>query len=283
MNLVNLYKKSISELIKHRISVRTYKLKSIPEHKKAELEKFISSNEFNFQNKKLDFNIIEKNPNITSFEKFSDYGLIKHHSNYIVGKINPTDELAYERYGYLLESIVLKATELELGTCWVGIFNPSYLSEIKLVNNEIIPAISVIGIPADLKSFKEILIRKIVRASKRKDNKVLFFDTIFGKPLSLNLLNESYQNVFELMRLAPSAGNVQPWRIIKKNNYFHFYRKKGSKLYDKKHLHRIDMGIAMSHFELSNIENNLSGEWVKCSKNLPSNPIDLIYTISWKM
>ena len=66
-----------------------------------------------------------------------------------------------------------------------------------------------------------------------------------------------------MVRLAPSAGNKQPWRILKEkdNNIFHFYWVIGKNInYNK--LHKIDMGIAVCHFDLMVKELGLKGNWI---------------------
>ena len=47
-------------------------------------------------------------------------------------------------------------------------------------------------------------------------------------------------------------------------------------------LQRVDMGIAMCHFELSVQEAGLSGEWTRCDENIEK-PNDLTeYIITWQ-
>ncbi len=88
-----------------------------------------------------------------------------------------------------------------------------------------------------------------------------------------------------MVRLAPSASNKQPWRIRISPGVFNFYLKrtpgykKGSSRVD---LQRIDMGIAMSHFELACRELKLKGEWnVGKEGSVASEFGD--YLISWKL
>ena len=60
------------------------------------------------------------------------------------------------------------------------------------------------------------------------------------------------KDVFEAIRLAPSAVNKQPWRIVICGNKVHFYEKR-SKGYVNEvgwDIQKIDMGIALCHFEV---------------------------------
>jgi len=87
------------------------------------------------------------------------------------------------------------------------------------------------------------------------------------------------------VRIAPSASNQQPWRIIrdKSGKNFHFYlkRTKGyNKLFQGISLQNIDMGIAMCHFELTAKEAGLKGNW-NIENNGPATE-GLEYIVSWK-
>lgn len=56
-----------------------------------------------------------------------------------------------------------------------------------------------------------------------------------------------------MARLAPSAVNKQPWRIVVADNKAHFYlkRSKGFGHEGKLDMQMIDMGIALCHFALT--------------------------------
>jgi hypothetical protein len=88
----------------------------------------------------------------------------------------------------------------------------------------------------------------------------------------------------EMIRLAPSASNKQPWRIIKTGDTFHFYLKRTpgyGKISKGVDLQLIDMGIAMSHFELSCQELGMKGHWVNLDPGISSSEI-VDYCISWE-
>lgn len=66
-----------------------------------------------------------------------------------------------------------------------------------------------------------------------------------------------------MVRIAPSASNKQPWRIVMDGNNFHFFlcRNKG---YGKAlgfDIQRLDIGIAMCHFESVMNELGFLGKW----------------------
>ena len=53
-------------------------------------------------------------------------------------------------------------------------------------------------------------------------------------------------------------------------------------LYELRGVHDIDMGIAMSHFELTSLQNGLSGSWLKYEHENINSIDDLQYIMTWK-
>jgi hypothetical protein len=111
----------------------------------------------------------------------------------------------------------------------------------------------------------------------------LFFNYKLKTPLTPEYVKK-YSDSLEMVRLAPSSGNTQPWRVFfdETLNEFHFYKKSISKRYELRGLHDIDMGIAMSHFELTSLQNELSGIWIKHTKENFNLIDDLQYIMTWK-
>ena len=73
-----------------------------------------------------------------------------------------------------------------------------------------------------------------------------------------------------MVRLGPSASNKQPWRVVKHDRYWRFYLRRTpgyredliKRILDLCDLQRLDMGIAMCHFELAAREMGLKGKWI---------------------
>jgi nitroreductase len=67
-----------------------------------------------------------------------------------------------------------------------------------------------------------------------------------------------------MLRLAPSAINIQPWRVVKTDEGYDFYAVK-SKLSDKDgkkiDITYNDIGIAKYHFESTLKEDEILGKW----------------------
>ena len=213
--------------------------------------------------------------------KLGTYGFITGANQFIIG-ITRKSEYVKEEFGYIFEKLILDYTKQGFGTCWLaGTFNrENYAKTVNIKENEYILCISPIGIPADSRRKSEKLIRKAIKASKRKQWDTLFFEDNFTTPLTKNIA-EKYTIPLEMLRLAPSAGNKQPWRILKEKNTnnFHFYWKIGKNLsYNK--LHKIDMGIAVCHFDLMVNELDLKGIW-EIKQDSQFNFDKFKYVITW--
>jgi hypothetical protein len=66
-----------------------------------------------------------------------------------------------------------------------------------------------------------------------------------------------------MVRLAPSASNKQPWRCLKVGPRIHFFllRSPGYRTMNPADFQRIDMGIAMAHFDLAMAVSGVAGLW----------------------
>lgn len=172
---------------------------------------------------------------------------------YIAGKMLRLPH-AEEAFGYAFEKVVLFAESLGVGTTWIaGTMNrDAFERAVAASGNEVMPCVSPLGYPAKKMSLKESMMRKGIRADSRIAFGKLFFDGSFGKPLTESNAGK-LADVLEAVRLAPSAVNKQPWRVIVCGDKAHFYEKrsKGYVSADGWDIQKIDMGIALSHFELA--------------------------------
>ena len=171
---------------------------------------------------------------------------------YIAGKMRRAPH-AEEAFGYMFEKVVLFAESLGVGTTWIaGTMNrEAFEKAMNVTEGEIMPCVSPLGYPAKKMSLRESLMRRGIKADSRCDFGELFFDGSFEKPLTPEGAGR-LANVLEAVRLAPSAVNKQPWRVVLCGEKAHFYEKQ-SRGYDNDgwDIQRIDMGIALCHFELA--------------------------------
>lgn len=251
---------SIQDIITMRKSVRSYLDDPVGIHEKDVLKHILddlSSDAYRF--KMIDFELEGK-------AKIGTYGMIKGASAFLVGVMKRTsmvDAKVSLDFGADFEKIVLKATELGLGTCWLGgTFNSKDVErQVDLNMNEQIVIVSPLGYSAEA-TLREKLTRFLAHADDRKPWADLFFAENFGEPLS-KLDAGHYAEVLEMVRLAPSAKNMQPWRIVKRTNRYDFYAYQVTK---KNAAYRLnltynDLGIAKTHFELMAAYKSLKGHW----------------------
>lgn len=268
------------DAIKARISCRNFQTILLKSDDLKILENTITNSTSLFPNENIELSIIEK---LNSPKELKlNYGMIKGHNTYLLGKTK-NNSISRVHYGYLMEKIVIKATEIGVSSCWIGIFDDTFFDEIEIEDGCEISSIVILGYAAEKQSLINKFSRFVVNASKRKEWEKLFFNYIINQALSRDEAKD-YAESLEMLRMAPSAGNHQPWRVFfdTNTNEFHFFKKIINKNYEAKGLHDIDMGICLCHFELASTQNNLQGKWVKHHEDEVKKIDDLNYVITWK-
>jgi nitroreductase len=279
-----LFNRAITDIIRQRKSIRSYLGTSIEKEKNEALTHFLSANTTGPLGSQARFTFITASrEDRGALKGLITYGMIKNPMGFIIGAVGNTP-YGLEDFGYLMEKAILMATDLGLGTCWLGgTFNSSgFARKIALQNNEIIPAVTSVGYAVTKLSPMDSLVRSSAGANKRKLWSALFFKN--DKPLPTEEAG-AYAIPLEMVRLAPSANNFQPWRIIKdsKDDTYHFYIKRvpGLKFFMKSDLQRVDLGIAMCHFALAADEEGLKGSWHIHDPRLGGIADKLDYRVTW--
>lgn len=283
--------KPIAELIRQRYSCRKYQDKPIDGGQQRLLSDFLGLKSAGPLGARARFVLVAASDrDRQSLKGLGTYGFIRGAVGFIVGAAEraPRD---LEDYGYLMEHAVVFATDLGLGTCWLGgTFSKSgFAKKIAVTTREIMPAVAVVGYIAEDSRFGG-WIRKRAGSDLRFPWESLFFDEKFGEPLTPERAG-FYAEPLEMVRLAPSASNKQPWRIVRVGEALHFFLQRtkgygeGSLLFRLLHLadlQRVDMGIAMCHFELTARELGLTGHWVIDEPDIKKPDKNMEYTVSWK-
>jgi len=185
-------------------------------------------------------------------EKLGTYGFIQNAQGYIIGSSTKDTQKLFD-YAFVVENIVLYLTALEISTCWLGgrFRKQEAMSRISLGDNDIVPAIVPIGYPSKKPRLRDRAVRKILRARKRKPEDQLFFYETFNQPL-LDRAGD-FQQALHYLRIAPSAQNKQPWRLLFNKDFsqVHFYTTNPLRTHplymcDPAYL---DIGIAYNHFK----------------------------------
>ena len=272
---------SIEEAVKTRYSTRTYTDQLISDELIDKINEYINtlSNPFSV---KVNFKLLEANTSKNT-EKLGTYGVIKGAKHYIGATIE-NSELALEALGYEFEKLILYLTSLGLGTCWLGgTFNRnSFKNAFEVKETEIFPAISPLGYPSNKKRIADSLVRMVAGSDHRKPWSDLFYNNNFTNLLSSNDAG-AYAFPLEMIRLAPSASNKQPWRIVKDGTTYHFYefQAKGYSTSFGYDIQKVDIGIAACHFHLAALEKDLKGEFKKLQTPTIDMPEQIEYIFSW--
>lgn len=270
----------IVETIKKRCSVRTYQDKELEPDVREMLQSYMDNleNPFGMQVKKY---IIDKKL-ASEGEKLGTYGVIKGASTFM-GISVPDKDLAHVAAGYEFENLILEATALELGTVWLAAtFNrEGFASAMGVPKNELFPAISPVGYPAAKRSLTESLMRTAMRSSSRKEWNTLFYLDNFQTPLHKDESGD-YAEPLEMLRLAPSDKNTQPWRVLKASNSYHFFvTYKSGISRGEEIIKRVDAGIALSHFHQTVLELGLKGCFKQTEPENIELPQNTYYITSW--
>jgi nitroreductase len=240
------------------------------------------------------FGILDKKATSKEPIRLGTYGMLKNPRYFLYGAIAQSCR-GFVSFGYLFEQLILRATDLGLSTCWFGYFQrSSFLSEITPQSGAVVPAVSPVGYAAERSSVYERVIRSIRRPSVRSPWKKLFFSRDFAHPLedapSLDKMEVAgagdFAQVLEMVRLGPSAGNLQPWRIVVRPDplefLFYLDRTDSNSGYSKRNLQALDIGIAMCHFDLMSRRLKLSGNWIEDPVDIPRQPGGTEFIIGWQ-
>lgn len=202
----------------------------------------------------------------------STYGVIRGATTwFLVGHV-ADDIMSALSAGYAMEKIVLVCMREGLGTCWIGgTFKASSFPEARRFPDPVeLKEVVPVGIPAAKGGLLNSVMRAVAGSSKRKPMEDIFFESQTGNPLGLG---NRWRPALELMRLAPSSSNSQPWRaIVHADRVDFFSAKKGD-------MAMVDMGIGLRHFHYGAEECSLKGEFRQLD-NIPS-PSDWQYITSF--
>lgn len=272
----------VVETIQKRHSVRTYENQPLlPQDREALLECMMQlDNPFGVP---VHTYLIDKKLRGDG-EKLGTYGVIKGASTFL-GVSIPDTKQAPLAAGYEFETLILSATHMGLGTVWLAAtFNrDSFASAMKIPKDELFPAISPVGYPADKRSLTENLMRATMKSASRKAWKELFYQEDFHTPLTQDMAGV-YAQPLEMVRLAPSAKNAQPWRVRKAGDTYHFYADYKSGLSKgEETIKHVDLGIALSHFHQTALELGLSGTFKSLPQEDSTLPENMHYIISWRI
>ncbi len=260
---------NIIEAIKERRSVRSYNGESLTQSQISELESTVQSVKSPFGG-----NVTIR---LQSFDmkdgfKPSTYGMIKGAVDFFLLGIK-NDKQSALTAGFKFEQVVLKAWQMGLGTCWIAATfkGTDFDRGEPWPDGEELKIICPVGVAA-----KQSLLEKITRVTlgskNRKPFDKLFFKQDFQTPYEPS---GRFGEALEMLRLAPSSTNSQPWRALVCGETVHFY------YVPKSQASVLDCGIGLCHFFETEKFNHKSGVFEE-QTDAPTPPDNWIYLVSYK-
>lgn len=213
-----------------RISRRAYIPELICDDKKAALQKVIDNL---CERSGLKIKLMENGEEC--FNLIKSYGMFSGVKSYFALAGKADDPLLHEKVGYYGEELVLEATRLGLGTCWVAGSYDKSATGFDIAEDEILSCVISVGEIKKNENLKEKVLSGIIK-SKRKT----------PEQMSRNFESapDWFKKGMECVANAPSARNTQlivfeytPDGVKTENT--------GSWTSNK-----VDHGIALYHFEL---------------------------------
>lgn len=281
---------SVNSLAKRRFSCRSFLKQSLDISEIESINSLLSEIHSGPLGSRLRLKLIAASPqNNGEFRGLGTYGAIKNPAGFLAGAVDSSPN-NLEDYGFVLEKVVLHITDMGLGTCWLGglFTRSSFAEKVGLSEGEIIPAIVPLGKIADPEHARKALIRRLAGSTKRKPFQEMFFSNSFNTPITTEDAG-NFTPLLEMVQWAPSASNKQPWRVVKDGDVWHFFlnRTKGyssglaARLVKMEDIQRLDIGIAMCHWEMGAKEMGLLGSWIVDSPGIEIQNDLTEYIVSW--
>lgn len=258
---------NLLEAMEQRKSVRSYSMEEVEERILTQLKDSLTQSS-NFAEKSgARFEVL------TGYSKEAKTGFL-----FGIGKIKAPGMIVgiYEKeeelieIGFRLEQEVLFLVREGYGSCFLGTFDESALrSCCKLTDKEHIGIVLVFGKPNKDGSFMNGTFRSLAGSTKRKSYQEIL--------LNANEYEEqsAIVDVVKHAIMAPSGNNMQPVRVMVRENQAVFYLKNRHSL--------VDLGIFLAHFYLCCLEIYDNVEVKKITQGQETiDGMESMITLSWQ-
>ncbi|MEW6545517.1 MAG: nitroreductase family protein [Bacillota bacterium] len=183
-----------------------------------------------------------------------NYGQVRGAPAYVAMVGDMGSPYVHERVGYTGEGVVLEATALGLGTCWVGgFFRPEVAGRLLGIRDgERVLAVIPFGYPGG-RTWEEAVMTGFARSHRRKPLGEMV------DPADESRWPPWAKAALEAARLSPSAVNRQPWHFTVEPDGITV---SVSGIGDTWGIaRRLDCGIAMLHIEVAALFQGVRGHW----------------------
>jgi hypothetical protein len=265
---------SAKEMIQKRKSVRSFDGRGLDPKDKAALEQYVQTvtNPFDVP---VEFRLLQAKEHKLSSP------VIVGEKYYIAAKLSKCKNFEIG-YGYSFESMCLYAKSLGIGTVILAatLSRSDFEKAMEVSGEEVMPVATPVGYPAPKPSIREGLMRKGMKADERISFEKLFFKGSFENGLKKEEAG-IFADALEMTRWAPSATNKQPWRAVIAGDTVHFYEYKTLKDSPLGDIQKVDLGIALAHFDLTMQEDGYEGHFIEADPGLEL-PENVHYIISYE-
>ncbi len=220
---------TLKEAIDVRKSHRNYTGTPLTAEQASELEALVARIN---EESGLSVKLIQNSP---SFFKNSFTG-VQGASSYFALIGQKKDIYLLERVGYYGEQIVLSATAMGLGTCWVSVYLSNDNSPCEVADDETLVMVIAVGEVAEEITFDDEFARNRQHRSSRPIG--YFYDAIGEVPAW-------FIEGMEAVAKAPSHQNTQPVKFFYKQDKILAY------VDGVPAIQNVDLGIAECHFEVA--------------------------------
>ncbi len=260
---------NIIEAMKERRSVRSFNGAGLTDQQRDTLMKAIEDSWSPFGGS---VTIKLKKFDLKEGYRPSTYGMIRGAEDFFLLGIADNEDSALTA-GFKFEQVVLRAWEAGMGACWIAAtFKGSDFDRGEAwPDGEELKIICPVGVAAKT-SMMEKFARMTLGSNNRKPFDDLFFEDDFKHSVSAD---NRYREALEMVRIAPSSKNSQPWRALVSGNTVHFY------YVPKSPASILDTAIGMCHFYETEKFHGRKGQFVKRT-DAPSAPDNWIYLRSYE-
>ena len=146
-----IFNEPINDIVRKRKSIRTFNTEEISSEIVGKLNEYINEIKGPFK-ENIIFKILDSKEHING-ARLGTYGVIKGATKFVVAKVKE-GQYSLEELGYEMESLVLYATSIGLGTCWVGgtFKKGQFAKAMEVKEGEILPIVVPIGYAKEKKT-----------------------------------------------------------------------------------------------------------------------------------
>ena len=221
---------TLLEAAKIRISRRAYIPELISTEKKSSLQKIIDGL---CQRSGLKIVLMENGEDCFGLVK--SYGMFSGVKSYFALAGKSDDEKLFEKVGYYGEELILEATRLGLGTCWVAGSYDKASTDIGLSDSESLVCVISVGEIKAEENLKEKFLSGVIKTKRKKPEELC---------RNYDSSPDWFKSGMECVANAPSARNKQPVVFELTPDGV------ATNLLGSFSVNKIDLGIAEYHFEL---------------------------------